>query len=296
MIWILAAFVSPLLHGLANVLDNYLANKLFKNLSTLIFYSSFLNVIFVPFIFLIQVPDFPPMHLLPLFLIIGLIEVLYLFPYYKALQSADTSIITALFSLGRIFVPVLAFLMVGEVLELSQYVGFLMIIVGSAAATFNHQGKFRFDSSFGLMIICSIMLAVEAVIYKYLFENVSWSTGFVWPVIISFVIALFFMCIPRIRRDIIENIQTFKRNFPVFVSEEILTFAGSGAAVYAISLAPVTLVKGIASFQALFVLIYAIVLHRFFPHIFRENIDRKNIIRKVILFLIMIGGVILAIK
>ncbi len=263
MPWILIAFVSPILHGFSNILDNYLANKLFKNLWTLIFYSSLLNAVFLPFVLLIQVPDLPPLEFLPLFLLIGLIEVFYLFPYYKALQNEDTSVITALFSIGRIFVPILAFFIVKEVLSLPQYIGFLIIIISSVAVTFNGRMKFRINKSFLLMILSALLLSIEAVIYKYLFENVSWSTGFVWPVIFSFVISLFFLFIPKPRKDIIENRKNFIKNLPIFASEEILTFGGSATAVYAISLVPVTLVKGIASFQAFFVLVYAIALHRF---------------------------------
>lgn len=294
--WILIAFVSPILHGFSSILDNYLANKLFKNLWTLIFYSSLLNAVFLPFVLLIQVPDLPSLQFLPFFFLIGLIEVFYLLPYYKALQNEDTSVITALFSMGRIFVPILAFFIVKEVLSLTQYIGFLIIIISSVAVTFNGRIKFRINKSFLLMVLSALLLSIEAVTYKYLFGNVSWSTGFVWPVIFSFVIALFFLLIPKLRRDILENRRNFIKNLSVFTSEEILTFGGSATAVYAISLVPVTLVKGIASFQAFFVLVYAITLHRFFPHVFKENIDRKSIVKKAIFFLLMIVGVILAIR
>lgn len=209
MYWILIAFISPILHGFANILDNYLANKLFKKLSTLIFYSSILNVVFLPFVFLIQIPDLPPAHLLPFFLLIGLIEVFYLFPYYKALQSEDTSVITALFSLGRIFVPILAFIFVREVLHFTQYLGFLIIVISSAAVTFKGQIKFRLNKSFLYMLLCSLLLSIEAVIYKYLFENVSWSTGFVWPVVISFVIGMCFLFVTKLREDIVINRKNF---------------------------------------------------------------------------------------
>lgn len=296
MSWILIALITPVLHGLANILDNYLANRLFKNGWTLTFYSSFLNLVFVPLVFLFQVPSLPPTNLLPFFLLIALIEVFYLFPYYKALQNEDTSIITALFSLGRIFIPALAFLMVGEVLQPIQYIGFLIIVLASAALTFNSKTKLRFNSSLIYMIVCSVLLALEAVIYKYLFENVSWSTGFVWPVAFSFVIALFFLLIPALRKDILQNRTTFKKNLPVFALGEILTFAGSGAALLAISLVPVTLAKSIGSFQAFFVLFYAVLFHRLFPNVFRESVDRRSILKKSIFFIIMIVGVILVIR
>lgn len=293
--WILAALISPLAHGLANVIDNYLANKSFASIWTLTFYSSALNVVFIPLVLLFQIPDVPPLNLLGFFLLIALIDVLYLFPYYKALRHEDTSIITALFSLGRIFVPLLAFLVVKEVLTVPQYLGFIIVLVASAALTYNGKAKIRFNDSLAYMVICSVLLALQAVTYKLLFENVSWSTGLVWPLLFSFLIAASFLLIPRLRRDIGGNMRLFRRNLPLLASGEILTFTGSAASLYAVSVAPVTLVKSIGSLQAFFVLLYAVAFHRAFPNLFKERVDPRNLLKKGILFMIMIGGVVLTI-
>jgi len=296
MIWLVAAIVAPLLQGIANVLDNYLANRLFKNLWTLTFYSTLLNVAFLPLILVFQVPALPSLELLPFFFLIGLIQVFYLVPYYKALQKAETSVVTALFSLGRIFVPVLAFLLVGEVLYPIQYAGFLMVIAASVALSFNGKSGFRFDTSFFYMLLCSLILAVEVVVYKYLFESVSWSTGLVWPLVFSLFIALSFLLVPKLSKDIITSRKVFKTNFRLFASEELLTFLGFAASLYAISLAPVTIVKGIGSLQALFVLLFALAFYRLFPRVFREGIDHRSLLKKSVCFALMILGVFLTLQ
>src|SRR3989344_1587664 len=296
MLWILIAFISPALHGFANVLDNYLTNKLFKSVWTLTFYSTFFNILFLPLVLLVEIPGLPPVSLLPFFFLVALIEVLYLYPYYKALQSDDTSVVSSLFSLGRIFVPVFAFLFVGEVLTLTQYLGFFIIILGSAALTLNNHGILRFNRSLFYMLVCSILLALESVVYKYLFENVSWSTGFVWTTFFSSAIASCFLSVPKLRRDIHGQTSDLKRNIPVFAFEEFLTFGGSAASTYAISLVPVTLAKSIGAFQPFFVLIYALIIGKSFPQIFRESADRRTIVKKFMLFAIMVIGIILIVR
>ncbi len=296
MTWILIAFISPILHGFANVLDNYLTNKLFKSVWTLTFYSTFFNILFLPLVFLVEIPGLPPTSLLPFFFLIAVIEVLYLYPYYKALQSDDTSVVSSLFSLGRIFVPIFAFLFVGEVLKLTQYLGFFIIILGSATLTLNNLRTLRFNKSFFYMLVCSILLAIEAVMYKYLFESVSWSTGFVWTTLFSSTIIFCFLFVPKLRRDIREQTSDLKRNVPVFAFEELLTFGGSATSTFAISLVPVTLVKSIGAFQPFFVLIYALILGKSFPRMFRENVDRRSVVKKFMLFAIMIIGVILIVR
>jgi len=296
MTWILIAFISPILHGFANVLDNYLTNKLFKSVWTLTFYSTFFNILFLPLVFFIEIPGLPPISLLPFFFLVAVIEVLYLYPYYKALQNDDTSVVSSLFSLGKIFVPVFAFLFVGEVLTITQYLGFFIIILGSAALTLNDYRTLRFNKSFFYMLVCSILLAIEAVVYKYLFENVSWSTGFVWTTLFSSAIIFCFLLVPKLRKDIRAQTSDLKRNVPIFALEELLTFGGSAASTFAISLVPVTLAKSIGAFQPFFVLIYALILGKSFPHIFRESVDRRSIVKKFMLFAIMVIGIILIVS
>lgn len=295
MFWILIAFIGPICHGFANVLDNYLTNKIFKSVWTLAFYSAFFNILFLPLIFIIQIPGIPPASAVPFLLIVGVIDVLYLFPYYKALQNDDTSVISALFSVGKIFVPIFAFLLVGEKLQFTQYLGFLIIVLGSVSLTLNNHGGIRLNKSFFYMLLCSILLAVEAVVYKYIFENIGWSTGFAWAMPISTLVVLGFLFVPKIRRDIFKNTKDLKHNAPIFMLEEFLTFGGTVAATYAISLVPVTMKESISAFEPFFPLFYALTLARFFPNLFRERIDRRSVLKKFIIFGIMIVGIILVI-
>ncbi len=85
MFWIVIAIFGPLFYGLANILDNYFVNKLFKHPAILVFYSSLINLLFLPLIFIFQLPKLPTLDMIPVFVIIGLIEIAYLYPYYKAL-------------------------------------------------------------------------------------------------------------------------------------------------------------------------------------------------------------------
>lgn len=296
MMWIVIAFISPMLYGFANVLDNYLSNKLFKSVWTLTFYSTLFNILFLPLVLLVEIPGLPPVHLLPFFFLIALIEVVYLYPYYKALQSDDTSVVSSLFSLGSIFVPIFAFFLVGEVLTVTQYLGFFIIILGSAALTLNNHQRLRFNTAFFYMLVCSMLLALEAVMYKYLFENVSWSTGFVWPTLFSFAIIVCFLFVPKLRRDIRDQTSDLKRNAPIFALEEFLTFGGAATATFVISLVPVTLAESIGAFQPFFVLVYALILGKFFPQMFRESVDRRSVVKKCMLFGIMVMGIILIVS
>lgn len=293
---ILLAFLSPISHALSNIVDNHLSNHWFKNTWTLIFYGSCVSLLFLPLVFLVEVPDLtPPLALFPCFIVLALIEVGYLYPYYKALQYEDTSIVTSLFSLGKIFVPLLAFVMVGEVLSLTQYLGFALIIVCGALLTWKRWVPLHLNKGFIYMLVVSFILSLEAVLYKYTFETVSWSTSFVWTTIIAFLLTFVISLLPIFRHDIVTTIPTFIRWLPTLLLNGFLDFVGNAAAIYVIALVPVTLMESISETQPLFVLLFALVLRRFLPHIFKEHIDRRTVIKKVVLFLFIIVGVVITI-
>lgn len=294
--WLFAALLTPIFHGFANILDNYFVNSIFKRVSTFTFFSTFFNFLFLPIVVLISLPDMLPLSLLPFVLLIGLIDVLYAVPYYKALQEEDTSIITALFSVGDVFVPILAFFLVGERLGVTQYVGFLIIIFSSAMIGIDRKAKFSMSKAFFYMLVVSFLLALETVVYKYLFESVGWSTGFVWSVSASFLIASALLLFRKTREDIKENIGTFRKKFPIFALEEFCTFVGSAAAIFAISRAPVTIVEGIGEMQAIIVVLYALLLGKLFPKLFKEKVDRASLVRKFSLFIAMAIGVFLTLR
>lgn len=256
------------------------------------FYAVGINLFFIPLIFLIQRPELLPLQLLPVIIAISLIDVLYLFPYYKALQHADTSVVISLFSLGKIFVPVLAFLLVGEVLALFQYLGFFLIVLSGTFLTLDFR-RFRFTKAFWYMSLCSFLIALEVVLYKYSFGSVSWSTSFVWADLFSVLFVAPMLLFPPLRHNIYDHFIHFRQKLPLFVLEEFLTFTGMAALVIAISLTSVTIVNAIGSLQPFFVLLYAVVLKKKIPAAFKEQTDAFSMVRKVSLFAVMAIGVVL---
>ena len=123
-IGILAAFISPATHFLSNIFDAYIVGNLFKKVSTSIFYSNITNIFGLIVLLMMGPVHWLSAEVLPYAVAVSFISVFYLFPYYAALRETDTSVVAALFSLERVFVPLWAYLIVGEVVKPSQYVGF----------------------------------------------------------------------------------------------------------------------------------------------------------------------------
>lgn len=291
MLWVLAALAENVFHGWANILDNYFMNKLIRDPIVLLIISVLVDMVLLPFVFFIQTPVLPPLRLLPFFAIVGFTGIAYLLPYYKALQCDDTSTVTSLFALGKVVVPLLAFLIVGEVLQVKQYFGFFLIVGSSTWVSLNNDhGRLRLNKAFWLMLLCSVILSVEAVVYKYIFNNVTWATGFTWGTVSSMALMFLVFLFKR------PQLPRFNKKTSLVVLAEVLTLVGTGAGLYAIALAPVTLVKGILATHPFIVLFYAVLFHKKIPQLFKEQINIRSVLKKIIAFLIMLVGVVLTVS
>lgn len=293
--WLFFAFLSPALYGVSQILDNFLTNRLFKNPWSLVLCASLLNIFFVPIIFFIETPVISSLKSLPIFIALGFIQFAYLYPYYRGLQSDDTSVNAALFGLGRIFVPILAFLIVGEVLTLNQYFGVFLIIFSSVFLSLQkNKTKFTFSKSFWYIGLASFMLSFEGVLVKLLFnQGINFSTVICGEMVMAtfFSLPLFFF--KKVRREVVVPWSSIKIFGLILLVEELLTFLAFSSEIYAINRAPVTLVKSVVMFIPFFVLFYGRLLKNRFPKFFNEKIGNSAMFKKVALFCIMIIGIYL---
>ncbi len=296
--WIFFAFLAPALYGVAEIFDEYLSNRLFKKVTSVVFLALALNFVFVPILFLIQKPVLPSAHLIWPLIGIGLTNLLYMFPYYKSLKIEDTSIVSAFFSVGKIIIPIFAFVFIGEILSYREYIGIAVIIFGNVLLAFHtKKGKIKLSKAFYLITLASTILAIDGILYKYLFEHgVNWSTAIGGQLLISGILGCaFFLINPTTRKEIRSEREHFSKGSSIkyFFIEESFTFLAVGAEAFAISVAPLSVVKGIGMSIPIFILFYTLILKKYKPDIFREDTGRNAVIKKVFIFTLIIVGLIL---
>ncbi|HYF28762.1 MAG TPA: EamA family transporter [Candidatus Paceibacterota bacterium] len=292
---ILVGFLEPVLHAWSNIIDNHFSNAVFPRLPVLLFFGVALNIVFLPITFLAGLPVMLPVTLLGIVFVIAIVNVVYAFPYYLALRDADTSVVASLFSLGRIFVPVLAYFILGEVLTLPQYAGFFVIILSSALLTLDLK-KLKVNRAFFLMLACSFVLAFQTILYKFVFDaGASWPSVVAALTVFELVIAGAIMFATTSLRHIREDLGTVRRNWKLFVAQQGLEWGGNVGASYAISILQVTVAQAIASTQPFFVLLYAVLFKKWFPNAFNETTARGDLLKKGILFACIILGTVLVV-
>lgn len=295
MTWIVIAFIGPLLYALSNIVDNHLIRKSFRSPWALAFYTSIFCLAAVPAAMLMERP--PPLNLLPALLAIAGIEILYLVPYYRALSSGDTSSVTALFSLGKVLVPIAAYFVLGETLGTRQYAGFALVVMASAALTFKSEPGRLFGRPLRHMAAVSALLAAEAVLYKVVIEQSGWASGFFLPMVLQAFMALLLLSIPAARKQIVEEATTFRGSFAPLMLSTGLTFAGTAAAAFAISRQPVTYQSAIGSVQPFLVLAIGWVTIRAGRNEWvTEDMAGPSIGQKVVCFSFMVLGLGLVLR
>ncbi|MFZ2886655.1 MAG: EamA family transporter, partial [Minisyncoccia bacterium] len=259
LIGVLSAFGTPFLHGLSNIYDDYLSHNIFKRLTPLVFLSSCTGIVLLPIIFYLDYPAWLPVDLLFIAFCIAAIEVLYMYPYYWSLRKADTSVVAALFSLGRLFVPIFAYFLIGEVLRPLQYTGLALIIASSTFLTLDLR-RLRFNPALVLMFFVTAILAVQAVLFKHLFEQgVSWGSGVTWVSVFEFAIAFILVLIPANLRELSAAIRRIPQFGSAYIFNEFLGWTGNMASYYAVFLIPVSVAKAIGSTQPAFVLLFGLL-------------------------------------
>ena len=108
--WLTFALASAAIYAIAEIIDNYLTNKKFDEPLALVFFCSFFNLLYVPIFTLVgDTPALPPLSTVPIFILLGFVNMGYLYPYYKGLRNDDTSVAISFLAIERIMVPLLHF-------------------------------------------------------------------------------------------------------------------------------------------------------------------------------------------
>ena len=288
--YVLIAFLTPILHALSCIVDAHFSNNIFKKVPSLVFYATISNIIIIPFLFLFGTPIIPPLEILAILFIISLIEVCYQIPYYHALRNIDTSIVVALFSLGKIAVPVLAYFIVNEKLTLIQYCGFGIILLSTFLLNFDIK-KLKINIAFFLMLVVSLLLSLSSVLSKYSLQSVDFVTVLFWGSLFATSISLSLLFLPQYRTDIISSFPQYKKRIKLFLSNEILNQGGTLALTIALAHLPVLVVESIESSQSIFTLLLGFVFYKIFGNRFKENLTRQEVIKKLISFTAIIIGI-----
>jgi drug/metabolite transporter (DMT)-like permease len=294
MIWFVFAVLAHSFFALGNIVDAKLQRDLIKNGVTQLFLGAgFASVVLIGFLIVLQ-PSLPPASLWGWTAMGGLFAFLSIFPYFAALKGEDSSVVVSYFSLGKIFVPVLSFFILDEQLDLPQYIGFAIVLLGSFFLRFRPDQETHMKPLV-LMMISSIILAMHYIAYKLVFEQVGWLSGFLWGMLVGSVcLTVLLWLAPGPRKMIREDLVNFKIFAPMLSLSLIFGASGTAVMTYAINLSSPTLVAAFSPFQPFLVFFIGLLLSVFIKTYEPFEITgHKNTAVKLFSFALMGAGIIL---
>lgn len=296
MSYLFIALLSPFFYAMAVLIESVLSNNTFKRQTTMIFYISLMNVVFLPLILVFGLPTIPTSYCICLYCVLALLDVVYMYPYYTALKVIDTSIVAALFSLGQIIVPMLSFIVLGEILNLHQYIGFTIIILSSVALSVKGTRIPKISRAFWYMVMSSLTISCRIILAKYVMNiDNNWINMVVYPNIISGIIPLGFLLFEKQRKDILRNFPPYLQKFKFFALNEFLCFSGLACSIFGLSKLSPVVSSGISSLEPIFLLAVGYTLSTCYNFVLKEKITRKILMKKLFCFVLIILGVILVV-
>ena len=290
MIFLIALF-SPFFYAASVVIESFLSLAVFKRPIVMLFFVSLTNALFTPLVLMFGTPSIPSVQAFIIYAIIACIDIAYLYPYYVALKKTDTSIISSLFALGNIFVPILSFVLLSELLTVRQYIGFIIIILASVILNKKAQVHFCINKAFYLMVLSTFLLACRICFAKHVLNldhNVS--NVLIYPNLLSGLIPFFFLLSSQNKKSIKRKVRVYRRQFKFFFIIELLTFGAVATSIIALDKLSPTVSTAIAALEPLFVLSIIIFLKSFFNLQFK---DHGISVKKLFCFICIIIGVVM---
>lgn len=256
------------------------------------FYASLTNALFVPLMFYFGLPTWPKIQFLIIYAMLAIIDVLYLYPYYVALKKTDTSIVSSLFALGKIFIPFLSFCILGDILTPIQYLGFLLVIFASVFLSMKKGFSFTLNEAFYLMFLSSFLLSCRVILAKYALDSDGiWVNTIIYPNLISGTMVFLFLLIKNFRPDIRKHFHPYIKRFPLFIMNEFVYFLAILTSIYALSKLSPVISATIESTEPIFLLSLVWLIQPFYHFQFKEL--KVSFAKKMVCFILMILGVLL---
>lgn len=295
MSWFLIACLSRISFAFCNILDAHFSNGVFKNAVSQTFFFG-LYVLFLVLIFPFFYDLTPlPVELFPWCIVAGACLALHGIPYLSALRQADTSIVVSLFTLGRVFAPILSIFLVNEELNFNEYAGFVITLIGCLWHAYKPT-QARIDVNLVLkMILSGLMVAGFSVCSKKIFLEADVITGMYYVYLFDAICSVSTILIPRYQKDTIDTLKMSKVIVP-YSSVVFFALLGHTLSFYAISLTKVTYVILIGQFQAFFALLISVFLYKVRQLKHKESLLIPDMYRKCVGFLIMALGAYVAIE
>ncbi len=177
-------------------------------------------------------------------------------------------------------------------------VAFIFLMAGSIFISLDKKIELNFKY-FQFTLLSSVLYSFDYVISKIIYNNIHFSSGFIWRSIFVAITVLFFLLSKKNRREIFKKQKSEKKQKKTEKIFFVTQACGGTASVlqsFAISLTPVAflpILNSLKGVQYVFIFIMTAFFSYFFPRVLKEKLSRGIIRRKVFSIILISIGLIL---
>jgi drug/metabolite transporter (DMT)-like permease len=293
--WIAIALFSNFVYAIVNVIDHVLRRKHVSHDLSLTTLAQIPILLFLPLAAIVGDVSVPPLQLLIIALAAGVFSFLASAFYFYALSLEDTSTVIILWQTSALIVLVLSVVFLHEILTPLRYAGFAVLFVaGILLSVKGGIGRFRMSKGVIATLPAVAFWALHLTLLKFFYETQPFWNGFFWTLTGILLAVIFALFIPSQRGHITRNLLSLRRAGMILIlASGVLTIGSDLLYFFAITQAPVSLVSVLGGTQSFFILVLAVALSSFFPHILKEDIGRSALLKKGVAIMLMVLGLYL---
>lgn len=292
--WAGLATISAVIIAFVNIIDNHLLSKRLPSLRTFMLPLGVIHLIYG--LIVLQIFPFPSdIGMRPVLVAVasGIIRAAAVIILLYGLKKEEVSRVVPVVFTYPIFVAIIAVPLLGESLGYMQWLAIIIVVAGAVMAS-GSQNPFGstvwLGKLFFLLLGSSLLFALADITSKYVLSYMS-----PWNVlsIVAFCISFTFLLV-SLRPHVISQLAHMRRRnstLTMLVFNEILAPTGTVLSFWALNSGPVSLVSTIISSRPIFVVIFALILSRFWPTFLKWQPGKRLLILRIVAAAMIFSGI-----
>jgi bacterial/archaeal transporter family protein len=296
--WEFFALSTALVWAIVTILDKVLLERYILSRNTYLILHGLIGLIPVLGLLLVgRGMRWDDLSMLALACLSGILESIFVFFYYKALQIADASVV----AIGMQGVPVMtiliSFLFLHEIFPLPTYLGITIIVLGTVLATLaKDSGQHRVDyNALWAVLPALLAISISYSLQSFVLRTINVDTLFTAARIGQLLVGLAMLSAPSVRKEFVAV--TAKLSSTILLTTVcigLLNLLGVYLLNEAYSLGPLALVTTLASVQPILVLLIVFAVNSVRPQTIPDQGGWRLLLPRAIATMLVIVGIYLA--
>nr|VFJ66570.1 MAG: Uncharacterized membrane protein [Candidatus Kentron sp. FW] len=302
--WLFYAIAAPILWACVDILDKVLISKYGLKPSIFTFLLGISGIIAAAVIFFVHEEIDYSFDIVLLSGISGIVILLFIFLFFKALELSDAPVVVAMLSMSSLLSVLWGYLFFHEILTSTQYLGIFVVLVCIALLNMEAsvvspnqtigppktflQNRLSLSKALLLMFPASLLASIVAAIEKHLTNSTSVYSVFFWERIGAFLFtAILFLLF---RAPLTREIKAIRSKVQVVIAIDMLSLLAFFCLLLALSLGPLSLVMVIGATTPAFVMFFVYFTETIRPGTIPDLASKQRLLKRVLIISGTISG------